>query len=93
MKLVYADGSEELTRPGDLITKKLHSWQGWQCHVGLELLVVDINGDIFRSWCGDAPKVGNIKDPVLHFPETPHICTKEWCPGGITDIMMTKNKY
>lgn len=93
MKLVYSDGTEQLTKPGDLITKKMHSWKGWKCHVGLELLVLDLHGNIFRSWCGDSSIIGNIKDPVINFPETPHVCSKEWCPGGVTDILMTKEKY
>ncbi len=90
MKLVYDDGSEELTKPGDIITQNKHAWPGWNCYIGLELLVVDISGDIYRSWCGDSGKIGNISDPELNFPSEPHVCSKEWCTGGITDTMVTK---
>lgn len=92
MKVLYSDGTSELMNPGDILTRKMHNWKGWECNVGLELMVIDINGDIFRSWCGDAPKIGNIKDPVLKFKETPRKCSKEWCTGGITDAMITRYK-
>jgi MoaA/NifB/PqqE/SkfB family radical SAM enzyme len=92
MKLKFSNGSEELVKPGDLLTKNMHSWQGWKCYIGLEILVVDINGDIFRSWCGDCEKIGNIRDKDIKFPQEPHICTKSKCTGGVTDTMVTKIK-
>jgi MoaA/NifB/PqqE/SkfB family radical SAM enzyme len=92
MKLVYADGSEELVKPGDLVTQKMNAWRGWNCYIGLEILVVDMNGDIYRSWCGDAEKIGNIRDREIRFPVKPHVCGREFCSGGITDTMVTKIK-
>lgn len=92
MKTTYNDGSFELIKAGDIFTKKLHSFKGWNCYIGLELLVIDLNGDIYRSWCHDCKKIGNIKEHDLQFPHQPHICSKDWCTGGITDIMITK-KY
>lgn len=93
MKLVYDDGTERLIKGGEVITERLHSWKGWKCNAGLELLVVDMQGNVKRSWCGDAPVLGNIKDKNLEFPTEPHVCTKEWCTGGVTDTMVTKVKY
>ncbi len=92
MKLVFRDGSHELVKPGDLLTRNLHAWRGWSCYIGLEILVVDLNGDIYRSWCGDAGKIGNINDEQIHFPTKPHICGRAYCSGGITDTMVTKIK-
>lgn len=92
MKLKFRDGSEELIKPGDVLTQNMHTWQGWKCYIGLEILVVDINGDIFRSWCGDSEKIGNINDTDLQFPQKPHICGKTMCTGGVTDTMVTKIK-
>lgn len=92
MKLVYDDGTERLIKGGEVITEKLHSWKGYHCSIGLELLVIDMQGNIKRSWCGDAPVIGNIKDEDIAFPTEPHICGKEWCTGGVTDTMVTKVK-
>jgi sulfatase maturation enzyme AslB (radical SAM superfamily) len=92
MKMVYDDGSTELIKGGDIVVKALNSWNGWQCNIGLELLVININGEIFRSWCGRDRKIGNIVDNEIEFPTTPFICDVNWCPGGITDIMVTKKK-
>lgn len=91
MKLVYEDRTTELIKAGDLVTKKMNAWNSWHCNIGLELLVIDINGDIFRSWCGQASKIGNIGDDMIPFPQTPHICSVDWCPGGITDMMISKS--
>jgi MoaA/NifB/PqqE/SkfB family radical SAM enzyme len=92
MKLEYDDGSSELIKAGDIVTRKMNSWKGWDCSIGLELMVIDINGDIFRSWCGQAEPIGNVNDEVIKFPNCPFTCPVDWCPGGITDIMVTKVK-
>jgi MoaA/NifB/PqqE/SkfB family radical SAM enzyme len=93
MKLVYDDHSTELIKAGDIITRKMNSWQGWRCNIGLELLVIDINGDIYRSWCGQDKKIGNIGDEHIAFPHAPYICPAQWCPGGITDMMISKTSF
>lgn len=92
MKWVYQDNNTLLTKPGDIMTNKMHQWKNWQCHIGLEMLVIDVQGNIRRSWCGEGERLGNVKDSVINFPDTPHVCQKEWCTGGISDIMITKKR-
>jgi MoaA/NifB/PqqE/SkfB family radical SAM enzyme len=92
MKMEYDDGLAELIKAGDIITRKMNSWKGWECHIGLEELVVDVNGDILRGWCGQDGIIGNIMDETIHFPTTPFICPIDWCPGGVSDVMVTKTK-
>jgi MoaA/NifB/PqqE/SkfB family radical SAM enzyme len=92
MRLIFSDGSCELVKPGDILTRNMNAWGGWNCYIGLEILVVDMNGDIYRSWCGDAGKIGNIADPDIFFPTEPHVCGKQFCSGGVTDTMVTKIK-
>jgi len=92
MRLVYSSGKEELIKGPNIVVNNLHSWKNWQCNIGLELLVVNVNGDITRSWCGQGGVIGNVSDETLNFPDKPYKCGNEWCPGGITDIMITKNK-
>jgi MoaA/NifB/PqqE/SkfB family radical SAM enzyme len=92
MKLRYDDGSQELIKAGDVLIRRLNSWKGWKCNVGIEELVVNMHGDIFPSWCGKVGKLGNIRDEQLTFPTTGYTCPQDWCPGGISDIMVTKTK-
>lgn len=90
MRLLYSDGYEELIKGANIMTRNIHSWKNWHCKIGIELLVVDVCGNIRRSWCGQGGKIGHVSDDVFYFPESPYICQNEWCTGGITDLMITK---
>jgi MoaA/NifB/PqqE/SkfB family radical SAM enzyme len=92
MKLRYEDKSAELIKAGEILIKRLNSWKGWQCNVGIEELVINMHGDVYPSWCGKVPKIGNIRDSELKFPTSGYICPADWCTGGITDIMVSKTK-
>lgn len=92
MKLRHANNSEQLIKAGDIIIRKLNAWKGWKCNVGIEELVVNMHGDIFPSWCGKVGKIGNVRDARLEFPTTGVVCPEAWCPGGISDIMVSKTK-
>ncbi|MES1192207.1 MAG: radical SAM protein [Steroidobacter sp.] len=92
MKLRYADNSEQLIKAGDIIIRKLNAWKGWQCNVGIEELVVNMHGDIFPSWCGKVGRIGNVRDAQIEFPKSGVICPEAWCPGGISDIMVSKTR-
>ena len=63
-------------------------WKGWQCNVGLETLVVDIDGKVYRGRCkvgGSCGKVGE----ALELPTKPIICTVDTC-NCLGDINTTK---
>lgn len=90
MKTRNARGEEELTKPGVILTKGQNRWKGWECHVGLELLVIDMHGNISRSWCGKTGQIGNIQDSKIEFPVGSYTCPADVCTGGITDVMTTK---
>ncbi len=92
MEWEYDDATRELIKPGDIMTSNMHNWKGWECGIGLEMLVIDVHGNIRRSWCGEGTLIGNVKDAEINFPDTAHTCSKEWCTGGISDIMITKKK-
>ena len=92
MRLLYGSGEEELIKGANIMANDLHHFKGWRCHIGMELLVVDVNGNITRSWCGQGGVIGHVTDEVINFPTEPYSCGNEWCTGGITDLMITKNK-
>jgi hypothetical protein len=89
MKKVYQDGTHEIANPPELIAQGLNNWQGWNCNIGLENIVVDFSGQVRRGWCGVGGVIGNVSDPVFNFPEKPILCNVKNCYCGL-DIMATK---
>ena len=79
------------------INDKTNNWKGWKCWAGLEQIVVDFDGTIYRGWCHVGGKLGNIKksDSII-WPKSHVICNKEFCHCNF-DIMCKKelptNRY
>ncbi len=90
MRLQYSNGTNELIKPGVILTNNMNAWKGWECNVGVEQLVIDMHGNVKRSWCGHTGVVGNVRDEKIDFPKASYTCPVERCTGGITDIMTTK---
>jgi len=65
-------------------------WKGWRCHAGVEQIVIDADGQIWRGWCLEGGSLGYIENYV-QFPEKPIICTRDYCHCNF-DIMCTKEK-
>lgn len=91
MKLIYPDGSEELSSAHRFITKKTNNWSGWKCFAGVEQIVVDLNGSCYRGWCKVGESFGHIEQDNLKIPTDPIICDKTMCHCNF-DIMSTKVK-
>jgi organic radical activating enzyme len=89
MKKVFADGTSLSVNPPELMAKRENNWQNWECHIGLENLVVDFNGNVLRGWCRVGGIIGKIDDPNFVFPTKPITCTLNNCHCGL-DVMATK---
>ena len=80
MRRHYADGSSDVTTGQQLISNGENNWQGWKCSIGVKQIVVDMVGDIYRGWCLEGGKIGNVRDgDKLVFPTAPIICSKKFC--------------
>ncbi|MES2528054.1 MAG: radical SAM protein [Bdellovibrionota bacterium] len=90
MKKIYADGKAEKVNPPELIARGENNWVGWDCNIGLENLVVDLNGNVLRGWCGVGGVIGNVSDEDFQMPTRPILCTSRNCFCGF-DIMATKS--
>ena len=75
--------------PQVLIAANENSWQGWLCSAGTEQIVVNMNGGIFRGWCLEGGKIGNIRNGKIAFPQNEVRCAKNFCHCNF-DIMCTK---
>lgn len=89
MKLVYPSGQTLVASAHRFISEKANDWSGWDCYAGVEQLIVDQKGSIFRGWCKEGGLVGNISDPHLDLPKAPIRCAKTMCHCNF-DIMSTK---
>lgn len=91
MKGRYQDGNEKVFSTPELISKDLNQWAGWECSIGVENLVVDLEGNIIRGWCNVGGNIGNVTDADFQLPQKPITCNKKYCNCG-QDIMASKVK-
>lgn len=80
-------GGNELMRNGQ------NTWEGWDCYIGIETLVVTMDGTVTAgSSCNHDEILGNINDPKnIIFPDKPVRCKWKWC-SCLADIECTKVK-
>jgi uncharacterized radical SAM superfamily Fe-S cluster-containing enzyme len=72
------------------INDKTNNWKGWDCWAGIEQIVVDFDGSIFRGWCRVGGTIGNMKTPEkINWPIDPIRCNKSMCHCNF-DIMCKK---
>jgi hypothetical protein len=89
MKMFKKDGGSMSMPAHGYISKELNNWKGWECNIGLEQIIVDMDGSIWGGWCKVGKAFGNIKDMDIQFPTKPTICTKNMCHCNF-DIMCEK---
>lgn len=72
------------------INDKTNNWKGWDCWAGIEQIVVDFDGSVFRGWCRVGGAIGNMKNPdSINWPVDPIRCNKSMCHCNF-DIMCKK---
>jgi len=91
MKMHNEDGTETISSAHRFISNKTNDWSGWKCYAGVEQIIIDLTGDIFRGWCKVGGKVGSIFDEYLQIPINPILCSNTMCHCNF-DIMSTKEK-
>jgi hypothetical protein len=89
MKTVDINGVESPRTAHSFISKNTNNWQGWDCYAGVEQLIVDMDGGIWRGWCRAGGRIGSIDDQNLQLPINPITCDKNRCHCNY-DIMSTK---
>lgn len=91
MRFIYANNETELLSPEGIIGKGLNNWLGWKCFSGVEQIIIDMDGKIWRGWCFNGGCIGHINDSILNLPAFPMTCTENLCTCNF-DIMSTKEK-
>ena len=91
MKLLFPDGTEKVSSAHRFISEKTNDWSKWKCYSGVEQIIIDLGGKIFRGWCREGGMIGHVSDPKFNLPTQPIICNKTMCHCNF-DIMSTKEK-
>ena len=63
------------------VYREVAGFLGKNCYAGIDTLTIDNSGDVWRGWCRQGGKLGNIHDSVA-WPTDSIICQKEVCSNG-----------
>ena len=61
---------------------KLNQFHGHMCWAGVEQLVIDKFGNVYRGWCEQGGLIGNVYANDVKWPEGPIMCQKYLCSNG-----------
>ena len=71
-----------------LTKNKWNTFKKWKCMAGIETLMIDNDGSVYRATCKQGGVLGNIETGFT-LEEDPVICAKEWC-NCAADLNTTK---
>lgn len=91
MAMVDAGGNWVTSSPHRFIADGTNNWNNWNCYAGVEQIIVDMDGSIYRGWCKVGETIGSIFDKSLVLPTTPVVCNKQMCHCNF-DVMSTKEQ-
>lgn len=72
-----------------LIANDLNQFYGYECNLGQESLIIEVNGDIYNAYCHTGGIIGNIKDQSLNLRPQKTICKHQRCSCSV-DIEISK---
>ena len=92
LKVWYADNTNEAIHYNELLLNLRNMFEGWNCYLGKQL-IIDFNGDIYRSNCQVEGPVGNINTITETYviPQNVYLCNKEYC-NDYCDLQIPKAK-
>ena len=82
---------DQIIHANDVIKKHLNQFNGWSCNAGIESLMINWDGEVHRATCRVGGSLGNIYQGTFRSPDSPIICTRDWCTCA-ADIPLTKYK-
>lgn len=71
-----------------MILNQQNVFTSMKCMIGLEQIIVDAWGDVYKGHCRQGKCIGRIGD-TIYFPDSPQICNRPMCPNAF-DIQATK---
>jgi hypothetical protein len=61
-------------------------YRGYSCSAGLDTLVIDNMGWVYRGWCNQGGSIGSINNMPVAWPKEPIICSKDLCTNGFDQL-------
>lgn len=89
MYLEFSNGDKTFGRAQFLIDHNLHQFKGWECDVGRDLMIIEID-EVYRSVCREGGPIFGILDDIRWKTDS-IVCQKDFCNCGI-DIQEPKRK-
>jgi hypothetical protein len=80
----------EYTDYQTLVLEDRNIFTGYKCQAGLEQIVVDAWGRVYKGHCRQNGFMGNIKDKNIVWPKQAAVCTLDYCRNSF-DILATKS--
>lgn len=92
MTVVSSDGTKTISSAQQLIISNQNHWKGFACNIGIESLVIDMTGKIYRGWCMQGGSIGSVVEPKsITYPKLPLICGAPKCHCAF-DVATTKER-
>ena len=66
----------------DIKVKDALDFNGAKCYAGIDILVIDRKGFIWRGWCSQGGPIGSIYELPIQFPTEPIVCGLSRCGNG-----------
>jgi MoaA/NifB/PqqE/SkfB family radical SAM enzyme len=85
------DENGQLYHANDIIKTHNNQFKGWTCNAGLESLMINWDGEVYRATCRVGGSLGNVYNGSFNPPTEPVICSRDWCTCA-ADIPITKIK-
>lgn len=77
-----------LIHANDVIKLHMNQYNGWSCNAGIESLMINWDGEVYRATCRVGGSLGNI-NTTFKIPNAPITCDRNWCTCA-ADIPLTK---
>jgi MoaA/NifB/PqqE/SkfB family radical SAM enzyme len=78
-----------IVHANDIIKFHQNNFKGWTCNAGIESLMINWDGEVYRATCRVGSSLGNIYQDNFVMPVDPVICTRDWCTCA-ADIPLSK---
>jgi MoaA/NifB/PqqE/SkfB family radical SAM enzyme len=84
-----SESSQQIIHANDIIKLHLNKYKDWTCYAGLESLMINWNGDVYRATCRVGGSLGNIYKGTFLQPVETITCDRNFCTCA-ADIPLTK---
>jgi MoaA/NifB/PqqE/SkfB family radical SAM enzyme len=85
---LFTEEQQWLDNVNTLTKNKWNTFKRWRCMAGIETLMIDNDGSVYRATCKQGGVLGNLETGFT-LKEDPVICMKQWC-NCAADLNTTK---